>query len=242
MIQVGFKTSTGLLRDNNEDAFFIIPGEDVYVVADGVGGYKAGELASHTAVKMVAEYIRDHDIRKCAESGDIQAYFQKCLHLANREIYRLADKYADSSGMATTAVIAYIRGNKGYFANVGDSRAYLYRYDEIYQITEDHTYVNTLVKQGKISKEDAKLHEQRNVITRALGAEADIVADFFQEDLLKGDSILICTDGLYEEVSELDIKDILGSGGSMPEVCSNLVGKAIECGGSDNITVICLKI
>ena len=126
--------------------------------------------------------------------------------------------------------------------NVGDSRAYLFRNGSLSQITEDHTYVNELLKSGVITIEEAENHSQKNVITRAVGAEPSVRADFFQTALEKDDILMLCSDGLYGEVDEQKLIEILGGRNTMSVTCTHLVDEAIRCGGRDNITVICLKI
>ena len=242
MIQVGFKTSTGMLRENNEDACFVIPSDDVYIIADGVGGNNAGELASRTAVTSVAQCVKDNPIDECRTDEDICDYFARSLEITNDEIFSLAGRYEENRGMATTIVIAYIRGRTAYFVNVGDSRAYVYRKGFLSQVTEDHTYVNTLIRKGEISEEAAESHTHRNVITRALGAEEQVEPDFFKTELKENDIILLCTDGLYADVKREEIEEILGSGANMSETSRALIDKANQCGGNDNITVVVLKI
>lgn len=242
MVQIGFKSNAGVVRDNNEDACFVIPSHDVYVVADGVGGNNGGEIASRTAVRGVAEYVDTTPIGGCADAEAIRDYFIRCLELVNKEIYLTGVKHKENKGMATTIVIAYIRGNTAYIANVGDSRAYLFRDGILSQITEDHTYVNELLKSGVITMEEAQTHSKKNVITRAVGAEPSVRMDFFQTNLEKNDILMLCSDGLYGEVEEQRLIEILGEKTTMSTACKHLVDEAIRCGGRDNITVICLKI
>ncbi|MCQ4635298.1 Stp1/IreP family PP2C-type Ser/Thr phosphatase [Anaerovorax odorimutans] len=242
MAQIGFKSNTGVIRDNNEDACFVIPSHNVYVVADGVGGNNAGEIASRTCVRGVAEYVAANPIEKCMEDQEIYEYFNRCLRLVNDEIYQMGRKHKENKGMATTAVIAYIRDDTAYVVNVGDSRAYLYRGGRLSQITEDHTYVNELLRNGVITTEEAENHNQKNVITRAVGAELTVKADFFQTQLEKGDIVMLCSDGLYGEVEEQKLVEILDKKNTMSGTCTRLVEEAIRCGGRDNITVVCLKI
>lgn len=144
--------------------------------------------------------------------------------------------------MATTAVIVYAIDNKAYITNVGDSRAYLFRHGMLVQLTEDHTYVNTLVKAGILSKEQAELDERKNMITKALGAEQTVEPDFFQVEIMKDDIFLICTDGLYDEVEHEEMIEILGGNRSMSDICAELINRANINGGRDNITVICLRV
>ena len=199
-MQVGFKSDKGLRRSNNEDACFVLLPDKVYVVADGVGGGNAGEIASRTAVNVIANYVVEHPIADMTNKYAIVNYLQSCLDEANSKIFSMANTYEENTGMATTAVIVYAAAGKVYITNVGDSRVYLYRGGQLVQLTEDHTYVNTLVKAGILSKEQAEVDERKNVITKALGAESTVEPDFFQIEMMTDDIFLICTDGLYDEV------------------------------------------
>ena len=154
----------------------------------------------------------------------------------------MANTYEENTGMATTAVIVYAAFGKVFITNVGDSRVYLYRGGQLVQLTEDHTYVNTLVKAGILSKEQAEVVERKNVITKALGAEPTVEPDFFQVEIMKDDIFLICTDGLYDEVENPEIIQVLSKNQSMSDVCSELINRANMNGGRDNITIISLKV
>ncbi|MGN1334665.1 MAG: Stp1/IreP family PP2C-type Ser/Thr phosphatase [Anaerovoracaceae bacterium] len=241
-MQVGFKSDKGLRRSNNEDACFVLLPDKVYVVADGVGGGNAGEIASRTAVSEIANYILEHPIANTTNKYAVVNYLQSCLDEANSKIFRMANTYEENTGMATTVVIVYVAFGKVFITNVGDSRAYLYRKGQLVQLTEDHTYVNTLVKAGVLSKEQAEFDDRKNVITKALGAEPTVEPDFFQLEIMKDDIFIICTDGLYDEVEDQEIIKVLGNKQSMSDVCSKLVDKANKNGGRDNITVISLKV
>ena len=242
MIEVGFKSDKGLKRNNNEDAFFVIPESDIYMVADGVGGNNAGEIASRTTISKIVEYIRKNTLKREYTEAEIKDYFLDCIEKVNKSIFNLAMMQPENVGMATTVTIAYIRGGKAYITNVGDSRAYIFREGALTQITEDHTYVNELIREGAITKEEALFHEKKNVITKAIGGEERASPDFFCVDARKGDIIVLCTDGLHGEIGDENITGILASGGGMAQACSDLVNKANSCGGHDNITVICLRI
>ncbi len=241
-MEVGFKSDKGRQRQNNEDACFVLLPDKVYVVADGVGGGNAGEIASRSAVSQVANYIVSHPIPCTQDKYEVAAYFQTCLDMVNRNIYEMATRHEENHGMATTIVMVYADRGKAYITNVGDSRAYLFRDGQMTQLTEDHTYVNTLVKAGVLTEEEAATDERKNVITRALGAEAEVDPDFFQVDIAKDDLILICTDGLYDEVSQAEMTQILKDGRTMSDICGRLVTAANAHGGHDNITVISLRV
>ncbi len=242
MAQLGFKSSTGVVREKNEDACFVIPSHNVYVVADGVGGNNAGEIASRTAVQGVAEYVTKVPVENCETDEEICSYFLDCIASINEQVYRFGHEHKENRGMATTIVVAYIYNGKAYIMNVGDSRAYLMRGDDLQQLTEDHTYVNELVRSGVITKEEAETHSQRNVITRAIGAEPFVKTDFYRIPIEEGDILMLCSDGLYGEVEEQTLIEILKKDESMSQICNLLVDAAIEGGGRDNITVVCLKV
>ncbi|MEG1584287.1 MAG: protein phosphatase 2C domain-containing protein, partial [Anaerovorax sp.] len=166
-MQVGFKTDRGSKRAVNEDALFVMPKQQIYIVADGVGGHNSGELASRTAVASIAVYIDQNPIPQTATSQELKGYFLECLRVVNMKIFTMSQAEDENKGMATTVVLAYIVENVAYVVNVGDSRAYLVRQTIMEQVTEDHSYVNELVKSGKITHEEAIVHPERNKITRA---------------------------------------------------------------------------
>lgn len=242
MTQLGFKSNTGAVREKNEDACFVIPSHDVYVVADGVGGNNAGEVASRTVVQGIAEYVKDVPLEECESDEAICSYFIDCLATVNREVYRLGQDHREHRGMATTVVVAYIRGEKAYIMNVGDSRAYLFRNEQLEQLTEDHTYVNELLKSGAITQEEAESHSQRNLITRAIGADMFVRSDFYRVPVQEDDILMLCSDGLYGEVPEKQIIEILSREENLSDTCTMLVDAAIEGGGRDNITVVLVKV
>jgi len=241
-MEVGFKSDKGLRRSNNEDACFVLLSDNVYLVADGVGGGNAGEIASRTAVNEIANYIASNPIEQATNKYAVVNYLQDCLDKANEKIFSQALKYEENKGMATTLAIVYAKDGRAYIANIGDSRVYLYRDTELVQLTEDHTYVNTLLKAGIISEEQAAVDERKNVITKALGADSTVEPDFFQVNIMEEDIFLICTDGLYDEVDSNEMIEILKEDVSMSDVCNKLIEKANGNGGHDNITVICLRV
>ncbi len=242
MTQLGFKSNTGAVREKNEDACFVIPSHNVYIVADGVGGNNAGEVASRTVVQGIAEYVRTVPLDTCETDEAICSYFIDCLATVNDEVYRLGQNHREHRGMATTVVTAYIKGEKAYIMNVGDSRAYLFRDGELEQLTEDHTYVNELLKSGAITCEEAETHSQKHYITRAIGADIFVKSDFYRIPIQEGDILMLCSDGLYGEVEEQKLIEILSKDETMPDICTMLVDAAIEGGGRDNITVVLVKV
>lgn len=242
MISVGFKTDRGIHRDGNEDALFVLPKEQLYIVADGVGGHNSGELASRTVVGYIAQYVALHPLHDVRGKQALRRYFEKCLAGANELLFKKAQREGENEGMATTAVLCYLRDETAYVVNVGDSRAYLIRENAIRQITEDHTCVQALIKSGLLTEEQAATHPDRNVITRAIGGEPEVVPDFFRFETAPGDIVLLCTDGLYGEVDPGRILELTSSVRTMHRLASELVEEANQSGGKDNISVICIKI
>lgn len=241
MLEFGFRSDTGRVRDINQDAFFVMPDERIFLVADGVGGHNDGELASRTVMADIAEYVKEKPLPDDADDETVKNYFENVIRYVNTHIYDMARKNAPG-GMATTLVALYLKDGKAYAANVGDSRIYQIRDGGITQITEDHTYVNSLVKEGIITKEQGKTHPDRNMITRAIGAEKDVRPDLFIFDIKEGDILLLCTDGLYNEVSDQELCEALSSAGDMRTACSALVDEANLRGGADNITAVSVRV
>ena len=241
-MEVGFKTDKGKHRKNNEDACFVIPKEGVYILCDGVGGNNSGEIASMRTVSGIAEYVKENSLEEVKTFRTVKTYFNNCLQKVNYDILQESRRSKENRGMATTLVLTYFCGNRMYVMNVGDSRAYILRRGNLRQITEDHTYVNSLIKAGVITEEEAADHENKNMITRAVGADYGVQPDFFSCGIHKGDIILMCSDGLYGEVPHDKITELLQQDKGMGDICTDLVDLANKNGGSDNITLIALKV
>lgn len=242
MTSVGFKTDKGMLRGGNEDSIFVMPEQNLYIVADGVGGHNSGELASRMAVGFMAQYVALHPTDKISNRRELKRYFKACFEGANELVYGKAMEEPGNNGMATTCVLCYLKDSWAYVVNVGDSRAYLLRDGVLRQVTEDHTCVNEMLKSGLISESEAKTRPDRNMITRAIGGERTVKPDFFQFETCPGDIIILCTDGLYGELKTEEIEGISRSARSMHRLAGNLVEAANKSGGKDNISVICIKL
>ena len=237
-MEVGFKTDKGKTRRNNADAFFVLKNKGVFIVADGVGGNNSGEIASRTAVNEIAGFFQ----RSEPEPGHIQYMLNDSIKRANAKVCEMSARYVENRGMATTIVVAVFCRGMMYVANVGDSRAYLIADGKMKQLTEDHTYVNELVKAGVLTSEEADCREDRNQITRAIGAESTVNPAIFKYKMRPGDCVLICTDGLYGEVEEEEILAEFSGGLPMSDTCQDLVDRANENGGGDNITAVCIRL
>ncbi|MDR1572251.1 MAG: Stp1/IreP family PP2C-type Ser/Thr phosphatase [Clostridiales Family XIII bacterium] len=249
MTKAGFRTDTGMVRGNNEDAMLVLPSSGIYAVADGVGGHNSGEWASRKAVGGVERFVRVRPVADVHGTGDagmadaaLMEYFLRCFREINAEILALSLEGQANRGMATTLVLAHVHGERLYVVNVGDSRAYIVRNGGISQITIDHTVVNRMVSLGDLTAEEARFHPRKNEITRALGAEESVLPDFFVTGLVAGDRVLLCSDGLHGELSDGEICGICSEGGDLNRICESLVAAANRSGGRDNISVICVEI
>jgi protein phosphatase len=216
------------------------------LVADGVGGHNSGGLASRKAVLGVERFLARnpieavHNAEYPAEA--LMEYFLQCFYRVNAEIRTLSETEPANRGMATTAVLAHVLRDKLFVVNVGDSRAYIVRAGGISCITVDHSIVNDMVARGELTEAQARVHPRKNQITRALGAEAGVKPDFFVMDLLPGDRIVLCTDGLYDELADDDIRRVVSHDANLNDICRMLVNGANANGGSDNITVVCIEV
>lgn len=226
-IAVGTKSDVGRVRQGNEDSF--LAEDPVFAVADGMGGHRAGEVASATAIEVVRS------------AGDIGPDdLEQLIKEANSAIFSKAGSEPGLNGMGTTCTIVLIEGATAHLAHVGDSRAYLVREGKVDQITLDHTLVARLVREGRISAEEARHHPQRSVITRALGVDSEVKVDVLSHDLRLGDRLLICSDGLSSMVETGPLEKILIETDDPQETADRLVDLANESGGEDNITVVVL--
>lgn len=234
------KTDIGRIRENNQDYYRIATPEDelqLYMVADGMGGYNGGEVASKLSVLSVQEFLKEHwKTEKLAEKGWIETILEEAIEYANTKVYQKAKENQELEGMGTTLEVCVIYNNKVYIGHVGDSAVYRIRKQFIRKLTTDHSYVQQLVKDGKISKEDARSHPKKNMITKALGCEEKVKPDILVKGFLKEDILLMNTDGLSNMLEEKQIYDIIQS--APEEAASKLVEKANEFGGYDNITAV----
>lgn len=225
LIEVAHLSDTGRVRHHNEDRS--VASSRILAVADGMGGAKAGEVAAQVAVNSVSGLT----------SVDSESV-RRAIERANRAIRRMASEDPDKSGMGTTMTAAVVRDGHLDVVHVGDSRAYLWRDGRLSQMTEDHSVVGELVRRGSITAEEAESHPHRNVITRALGAEAEVQADTVSTDLREDDVVLLCSDGLSSYVSEGDIAAVLAGASTLADAARGLVDRANDAGGIDNVTVV----
>lgn len=229
-------TDIGRRREMNQDYIFtsdiplgIFP--NLYIVADGMGGHNAGEFASKYTVERIVQYIGE------STEDDPERLLDLAIHQANADLRRLSASQEKYYGMGTTLVAASILGRELLAANVGDSRLYVLS-DHLRQVTVDHSLVEEMVEAGTLTREEARVHPDRNVITRAVGAEDHLDIDFFHEELEPGELVLMCTDGLTCMVPDTEIERIVRRREGLSERGSELVREANDSGGKDNISAI----
>ena len=235
-------TDTGIARLVNQD--YVYANEDgigelpnLFIVADGVGGHNAGDYASRFCVETFTEIIERTEV-----SQPVGAISQGIL-LTNERLLKEADSNPELKGMGTTFVVATVINNNLYVANIGDSRLYLIRNKNIRQITEDHSFVEEMVRNGEIERDKARFHPNKNIITRALGAGESVIPDYFEVELSPEDVVLMCSDGLSNMMDDMDILSVVNRyNEDIESACLELVNKANENGGKDNISVVMLKL
>jgi len=226
------KSDTGRQRRANEDSFFVRA--PLFVVADGMGGAQAGEVASRLAAETFSAGLPDH--------GTSEQRLEARVREANRRIHEVSQEDRALNGMGTTLTAAYLEGDELTLAHVGDSRAYLLRDGELSRLTRDHTLVEELVRRGELTEQEAAEHPQRSIITRALGPEPDIDIDLHTHPARAGDVLLLCSDGLTGMIGEDELQELLSGAPSLREAGRALVDAANEAGGRDNITVVLFRL
>ena len=243
-------TDVGRKRKGNEDSLFINPEQNLFVVADGMGGHAAGEVASRVAVESINEFV-------CMTSGDEEITWpfgldesmsydgnrlKTSVRYANNKVLAATKESLEYEGMATTVVGVLVDGATANLAHVGDSRIYLFRNSNLLQLTSDHSWVNEQLQGGMLTAEQARSHPLRNVVTRALGGKPDLDVEMQVHEALSGDTLLMCSDGLTTMVPDAEVQRILNeAGGDVERAAKALVEEANKNGGEDNITVILLQ-
>ena len=233
-------TDVGRIREVNQDYIFCsmepvgkLP--NLFLVADGMGGHKAGDLASRYTVETLTDSIKN------SASDNPITIINDAIVEANTKLLEKAAESEQYTGMGTTLVVCTIIGESMYVANVGDSRLYLYD-GRLSQITRDHSLVAEMVALGKLGRDEARRHEKKNVITRAIGGAKEIMADFFEAELTAGNRIIMCSDGLSNMVEDEEIERVLASDIPIEDKTKQLLGRAIENGGKDNIAVVIIEL
>ncbi len=243
-------TDVGRKRKGNEDSLFVNPEQNLFVVADGMGGHAAGEVASKVAVDSINEFV-------CLTGGDEEITWpfgldenisydgnrlKTAVRYANRKVLEAMKEKTEYEGMATTVAAVLVDGDTANLAHVGDSRIYLFREGALTQLTSDHSWVNEQLQSGIISVDQARTHPLRNVVTRALGGKPDLQVDMQFQRMKTGDILMLCSDGLTTMVPDDDIaKSVAAADGDVEKAAKGLVTEANARGGEDNITVLLIQ-
>jgi len=238
----GAISDVGKTRENNQDAFYVSKDSNLplYMVADGMGGHNAGEVASAMAMKLIATNFADHK-ENLTSREKIFNLIKKSIEEANTKIYLKSLESEECKGMGTTITLAYIHEGEVFIGHVGDSRAYLIRRGNIEQLTEDHSFVNELIKIGSITKEQAVNHPKKNMITRAVGSSSIIESDLIARNYEKEDILFLCSDGLFNMLKDFEIVEVFSQESDIQKACERLANLANNRGGLDNITVVAIK-
>lgn len=244
----GGMTDRGRVRQRNEDAYHISvchrsSPTGLFLVADGMGGANAGEVASQMAVKAVAEEMEAwlSTVSPDDIAADAPEALASAVLAANRRVYESAKSDQDKAGMGTTLTAALVVGEQLIVAHIGDSRGFLVRGKDIHQFTVDHSVVAELVRNGTLTEQQAVVHPHRNILTRALGTDASLAVDLYTEHLRSGDVVLLCSDGVTRELHQAQLlRTVMGSD-SPQEACDRVVAAALANGGADNLTTVIFK-
>lgn len=239
-LTVAARTDVGMIRSGNEDSFFAHATRErgIFIVADGMGGHAAGEVASEMTVQIISREL--HDLRDA--DGAAEERVSDSIRLANRAVYERTMQESDKQGMGTTASVLLVSGNRYLIGQVGDSRIYLLRDGALKQLTKDHSYVQEQVDAGLLTPEQARYHPYSNVITRCVGASDAVDPDTYSGDLKPGDTFLVASDGLTGMVDDRRLQQLLLSRASAGRVVDALIAEANYRGGLDNITAIVVQI
>jgi protein phosphatase len=235
--QAGY-TDPGSVRSANQDSYYVDPQCRFFLVADGMGGHAGGQEASQIATTTIVTYLENHWNEEIPSEELIRA----AIALANEKILEDQYQHPERQDMGTTLVMVLFRGERGFHTHIGDSRLYRFRERVLEQITEDHTWVARALKMGELTEEEARQHPWRHVLFQCLGRRDLREIEIFPLETREGDALILCSDGLTEEISDAEIGSYLQNGVNCEEVVQNLVEAAKKAGGSDNITVIVVRV
>lgn len=245
-VRIAGFTDTGLRREHNEDHIDFNQDLGIAVLADGMGGHQAGEIAAHMAVEAVMDKLQtlfQRESTNALTSSQLSEFVSNTISHSNNLIFQASEALEERKGMGTTLVTAVIRGSKMVAGHVGDSRLYLFRNRALSRITRDHSLVQDLIDKGFYTEEEAKSASVGHIVTRALGTKADVEVDTVQQDLEAGDLLLLCSDGLSDMVPDWRIEETLvESRGDLEATARKLVQLANQFGGKDNISVILMQV
>lgn len=236
-MQTAVLTHVGLVRQRNEDSYAILPEYSLFAVADGMGGHQAGAFASSLALKILEEQVSTPQ-----PGEDLRERLAQAVQEANRRVYELSMKDSDKQGMGTTLTAVWIRDGIAHLAHIGDSRAYLIRNSQLSLLTNDHSLVGELLRQGSLTPTEAQSHPRKHALTRALGIEAHVKVDTKSMTLIKNDLLFLCTDGLTNLVADEEINAVFAGAGGLQSALEELIQLCLKRGAHDNITMLAILI
>ncbi len=238
-------SNVGKSRKDNQDKIYLSAEKSAikyFIIADGMGGVNGGEIASGIAIETIKDYINENLGKIEFEKEQIEDLLRGAIAKANKSIFRKAEQEEELKGMGTTVIVAFLYGNRVYIGHVGDSRVYRIRKNIIRQLTKDHSYVQALLNEGSITKAEAENHPQKNMLLKVVGCEEIVEPDIMVKGFIKGDALLMCTDGLTNMVSVEEIFNTINKGkNNVKKTCKKLIDIANENGGYDNVSVILIS-
>ena len=233
------RTDVGVVRSGNEDSYLMAAERGLFIVADGMGGHAAGEVASDMATRIIAEQYRQ---ARGMSDDELMSQMIGAIRSANEAIFRRTLSEHDKRGMGTTTTVMSLLPRRYLIGQVGDSRAYLLRGDTLSQLTKDHSYVQEQVDAGRLSPDEARVHPYANVITRCVGSSSDVIPDLYFGTLEAGDLVLLASDGLTGMLEDSDVHEIMRSAVPLEEMVDALIAGANHRGGLDNVTTILVRV
>lgn len=234
-------TDVGQKRDRNEDNYLLLPGKNIYIVADGMGGHNAGEVAGRIAIETAGNYFTDDMVKKLKTNQEnIKEILTDAIQEAHGNVINAARENHEYQGMGCTFVLAFIHNGRLFTCHVGDSRVYIINNQAIRKVTNDHSTVGDLIRAGKMTEEEARYSPLSGQLSQALGGPS-VCPEDNEYPINKGEYILLCTDGLWDMLPDDTIHQLICKGGSLKKICRDLINAANNAGGHDNITVILIK-
>lgn len=235
-------TDVGRVREHNEDAYHVSNDGNLFVVADGMGGHEAGEVAAALAIEAINEFLPPERLSLAVEQGDVGSLLLEAVRDADNRVFEANRSRDEGKEMGCTLAVGYVSGSELVTCHVGDVRCYVSVGGTLRQITRDHSFVGALVEAGQLTPDEARIHPRKNEVLQAIGMPSGVVPDVNRVDLATGDRILLCSDGLWEALADQDIQTILTSDGTVRQLATQLVDRANGAGGSDNITVVLFEV
>lgn len=243
-MQYAAQTNKGLVRDRNEDNYVVLLEDDkpgIFIIADGLGGHRSGELASKISCQYASKYLEE-ELPQKNEPAQVRHILVEVIQKTNIHVYMKSLEKEENKGMGTTLTIGVLYPESFYFAHIGDTRVYRLRAGDFEQITQDHTYVGEMMASGTLSEDEMRVHPRRHVLTQAIGYPEYLDVDYVHLDRAHGDRLIMSSDGLHGVLEDDIIADSLASSLSPEKICSQLIEKSLEAGAPDNITIITIFV